>query len=76
MRVQKFTTSIADNLQRQGFIIDDDGEVARLAGEMALNIIHPTKSNDLWLEIVLPNGCQLETQSAIKIRFDDEDEEG
>lgn len=75
MRVQQFTAAQLRYLRENGFTLDPDNEVAKVAsgdGEIIVEIIR-SPSNKLWISIVLPNSTTL--HGIVTLAMDDDEEE-
>jgi hypothetical protein len=65
MRCRPFDAQTSEALHKLGFTISDDGEVAKIADEMAVEIVWPNHpkvfgDDEFVLTIELPNGMELD----------------
>jgi hypothetical protein len=59
MRCMKFAGRDGQTLRALDFTISDDGEVAKLVGEMQIEIVRPVNCDRLLVAISLPRGEEL-----------------
>jgi hypothetical protein len=78
MRTKKFNDQITAALLALGFNIDADGEVARAEKDVTLGLVQSARNDELFLEIVLPDGrlsWNIPVSELLEAAGMDEDEE-